>query len=156
MIKSLIKLALVLVVGILAYNFFFGTPQEKEQSRQIFTEVKDLTQSAVQLLKTEKEKFDEGKYDEAIDKIGGLINNLKDKAEKLKENKEIIDQIADLQKQKEALEDKVRESQAPTEYGDNGSQIQADSAEKAQLEEDWEKLIRETKDVMDQMEKRAQ
>jgi len=156
MIKSLLKLGLLLVVGILVYNFFFGTAQEKEQSRQIFTEIKDLTQSAVQLLKTEKEKFDEGKYDEAIDKIGGLINNLKDKAQKLEENKEIIDQIADLQKQKEALENKVRETQTPSEYGNEGQRIEPDSAEKAQLEEDWEKLIRETKGVMDEMERRAQ
>ena len=33
MMRSLIKLGLILVVGILVYNYFFGTPEEKQQSK---------------------------------------------------------------------------------------------------------------------------
>lgn len=156
MIKSLIKLALLLLVGILVYNFFFGTAQEKEQSRQIFSEVKDLTSSAVQLLRTEKEKFDDGKYDEAIDKIGGLINNLKNKAEQLENNKELIDQIADLQDRKRELETKIRENQVPSEYGSQQEPQIKTPEKKKEIEEDWEKLLRETRDVMNEMERKAQ
>jgi uncharacterized protein YoxC len=154
MIKSLIKLALGLLVGILIYNFFFGTPAEKEQSKQIFTEVKDLTKSAVQLIKAEKEKFDEGKYDEAVDKIGGLINDLKGKAEKLNDNKELIDQIADLQTKKDELERKI--DGAPTEYGSEGNRIVADEKQQKEIEEDWDRLLRETEELMDKMERRTE
>ncbi|MCG8332624.1 MAG: hypothetical protein MI974_33375 [Chitinophagales bacterium] len=154
MLRSLIKLALVLIVGILVYNFFFGTPEEKEQSRQVFTEVKDLTRSAVQLLKSEKDKFDDGKYDEALDKIGGLIDDLKGKAQKLEENRDLIDQIAELQSKKEDLENRIHET--PTEYGDEGRRIVTDSSEKKEIEEDWERLIKDTRDLMSEMEKRAE
>ena len=61
--KSILKLALILVVGILIYNYFLGTDEEKQQSKEIFTEVRDLGKAAWGLLKSEKEKFDEGKYD---------------------------------------------------------------------------------------------
>ena len=156
MVKSLLKLALLLVVGILVYNFFFGTPEEKEQSRKVFTEVKDLTKSAVQLIKDEKQKFDEGKYDEAVDKIGGLIDDLKGKAEQLEDNRGLIDQIAELQDKKRELERRIEYSNTPTEYGNEGQRVAADSAEKEEIEKDWEELISETKAVMEEMEERAE
>jgi small-conductance mechanosensitive channel len=156
MLKSLLKLALLLIVGILVYNFFFGTPEEKEQSRMIFTEVKDLTKSAVQLIKDEKEKFDEGKYDEAVDKIGGLIDDLKGKAEQLEDNRDLIDQIAELQDKKRTLERRIEQSSTPDEYGDEGQRIADDPAEKEKIEKEWDELISETKALMEEMEQRAE
>ena len=113
MLRSLIKLGLFLLAGILVYNYFFGTPEEKAQSKQIFTEIKDVTKSAVGLLKTEKQKFDEGKYNDAVDKIGGLIDNLKGKAEQLEDNRELLDQIADLLAFLATLEQPVRANVPP-------------------------------------------
>lgn len=155
MLRSLIKLVLFLVAGILVYNYFFGTAEEKAQSKEIFTDIKSLTKSAVGLLKSEKQKFDEGKYDEAVDKIGGLIDNLKGKAEQLEDNRELLDQIADLQRQQRSLETKLG-SPGVESYGNEGQRIVADSAQRREIEDDWRALLEKTERVMQEMEQRAE
>lgn len=79
MIKSVIKLGLFLVVGILVYNFFLGTPEEKAQSKQIFGKAVEVGKAGVGLIKDEVEKFKSGKYDDALDKVGGLLSKAKEK-----------------------------------------------------------------------------
>lgn len=155
MLRSLIKLVLFLVAGILVYNYFFGTAEEKAQSKEIFTDIKSLTKSAVGLLKSEKQKFDEGKYDEAVDKIGGLIDNLKGKAEQLEDNRELLDQIAGLQRQQRSLETKLG-SPGVESYGNEGQRIVADSAQRREIEDDWRALLEKTERVMQEMEQRAE
>lgn len=80
--KNLIKYGLLLVVGILGYNYFYGTPAEKEQSQKIFSEFKDVGESVVGLVKDEKVKYDEGKYDEAIDKMKVAVEKMKDRIDR--------------------------------------------------------------------------
>ncbi|MCB0580193.1 MAG: hypothetical protein KDD10_12900 [Phaeodactylibacter sp.] len=155
MLRSLIKLGLFLVAGILVYNYFFGTAEEKAQSKQIFTEIKDVTKSAVGLLKSEKKKFDEGKYDDAVDKIGGLIDNLKGKAEQLENNRELLDQIADLQQRQQSLDNKVN-SPGVESYGNEGQRVVADSAQRREIEDEWKALVEKTERVMQEMEQRAE
>lgn len=155
MLRSLIKLVLFLVAGVLVYNYFFGTAEEKAQSKEIFTDIKSLTKSAVGLLKSEKQKFDEGKYDEAVDKIGGLIDNLKGKAEQLEDNRELLDQIAGLQRQQRSLETKLG-SPGVESYGNEGQRIVADSAQRREIEDDWRALLEKTERVMQEMEQRAE
>ena len=154
MLRSLIKLAIFLVAGILVYNYFFGTPEEKAQSKEVFSDIKDLTKSAVGLLKSEKQKFNDGKYDDAVDKIGGLIDNLKGKAEQLENNRELLDQIADLQQKKNSLETKLG-SPGVESYGNEGQRVVTDSAQRREIEEDWKELVNKTEQVMQDMGKRA-
>ena len=133
MLRSLIKLAIFLVAGILVYNYFFGTPEEKAQSKEVFSDIKDLTKSAVGLLKSEKQKFDDGKYDDAVDKIGGLIENLKGKAEQLEDNRDLLDQITELQQKKNSLETKLG-SPGVESYGEEGQRVVTDSAQRREIE----------------------
>lgn len=159
MLKSLLKVALLLVVGILVYNYFFGTEEEKQQSAEIFTNVKDLTKSAVGLLKSEKEKFDEGKYDEAVDQIGGLIDNLKGKAQQLKDNKHLLDDIAELEGKQRQLSQRLREEQVPESYDNRPpaqEQPEMDSAKRREIEEGWEVLVRKTENVVEEIKRREQ
>lgn len=156
MLRSLIKIGLLLVAGILVYNYFFGTPEEKAQSKEIFTGVKDLTKSAFALLKQEKQKFDEGKYDEAVDKIGGLLDNLKGKAEQLEDNRELLDQIAELERKRQALSKEI-DQEVPDSYGDTPpEQPKMDSASRRRIEADWEDLVQKTENLMEDMEQREQ
>ncbi|MCB0564062.1 MAG: hypothetical protein KDD01_06765 [Phaeodactylibacter sp.] len=154
MLRSLIKLAIFLVAGILVYNYFFGTPEEKAQSKEVFSDIKDLTKSAVGLLKSEKQKFDDGKYDDAVDKIGGLIDNLKGKAEQLEDNRDLLDQITVLQQKKNSLETKLG-SPGVESYGEEGQRVVTDSAQRREIEEDWKELVNKTEQVMQDMEQRA-
>ncbi len=104
MIKGLIKLGLLLVVGLVGYNYFLGDEAEKAQSKEIINKVKEVGQSGVDLVKAEKKKFDAGKYDGALDKIGGIVDNLKSKA---KDSKEFLDKIGALEEKKEALQERI-------------------------------------------------
>jgi hypothetical protein len=109
MIRSLLKLGLMLVAGILIYNFFLGTDEEKEQSRKIFGQLKGVAGSAVELVKSEREKFDHGKYDKALDKIGGVYQGLRSKAKFLDEK--VLSRLDDLEKRKADLENDLEKLQ---------------------------------------------
>ena len=83
MAKLILKLAAILVVVLLGYNYFFGTEAEKETSRRVVAQVGELTSSVFDLLKSEKEKFDQGKYDAAFTKLKTAIGIEKKRATEL-------------------------------------------------------------------------
>ena len=147
--KSILRLLVIVVVAVVVYNYFFGTIEEKQQSEKIFNEVRDLGRSAWGLLKSEKEKFDEGKYDDALNKIGGLIDDLKDKAESLKDSS-LIDDIATLERKRDELQRRVDMNRVE-EYDSGGDGLRDDEADK--IKRDWKDLLQETEDVMNKLEK---
>lgn len=102
MIKSLLKIGALLVACILIYNFFFGTSQEKETSRKIFGEMKDVVVSVGSLIRTEKDKFDAGKYDGALDKLGGAYRAVRGRAEHLDAG--ILKRLDELEQRKAQLD----------------------------------------------------
>ena len=101
MIKRLISLAVMLVIGLLIYNTFFGTVEDKESVDKITSGVKELFQST-------KEKYESGEYNEAIEKIGNVFDQLKDKAGDLK-NSDYMENISELEKKKQRLEEMLRD-----------------------------------------------
>lgn len=156
MIKNLLKLGLLLVAGILIYNYFFGSAAEKEQSKEFFQEVKDLGTAAWGLLKTEKEKLDEGKYDEALDNIGGLFDRLKSEAER---GGESITRINDLEQERQKLEDRLRQFNLETEENPNSRTAASDARdlqEEQDLKQDIKKLFEQTERLMTDMEREKQ
>jgi basic membrane lipoprotein Med (substrate-binding protein (PBP1-ABC) superfamily) len=98
MIKNILQILVVVVVGVLVYNFFLGTPEEKQNARTIFNEVKDVGVAVKDLLQSEKEKFDAGKYDNALDQIGNLFDNMKTEAREFDE--QYLDRIEDLERKR--------------------------------------------------------
>lgn len=140
--RSLIKLGLLLVAGILVYNYFFGDEIEKAQSREIFEKVGDLGKAGINLLKSEKEKFDEGKYDDALDKIGGLFDKVRSKAEDLNDS-ELLKDIGRLEQKRKDLQERV-DRNAPEGYSNE---------EKDSLKEEWKSLMEESEQVMERLEK---
>ncbi len=147
MLRNLFKLLIVLVVGILIYNYFFGTPEEKNTSKEIFSEVRDLGKATWNLLRSEKQKFDEGKYDEAIDKVGGLLGSLRSKA-KQSRNEEALREIEDLERRRLELERQLLEMERLSQSGKNV----AAKAKEEQLRKDWRTLMDATEVVMRRME----
>lgn len=106
--KLLIKVVLLLVVGVLGFNYFFGSPDEKETSRQVFAQVKELSSSVVGLLKSEKEKFDQGEYHDALAKVKTAIGIERDHAVALgHDGQECLAQCEYLQEQEHALGEKL-------------------------------------------------
>ncbi|MDX2133385.1 MAG: hypothetical protein SFV52_01280 [Saprospiraceae bacterium] len=166
MVKYLLRIGLVLVVAILVYNYFFGTSAEKAQSRKIFGEVKTLVGSVAGVLEAEKGKFDAGKYDGVLDKLGGAFGSLHNHADKL--DPAMIRELEQLEIRKKALEQELGEirnadaelarmSTTPPPSGKRGlakNNTQAEQAKtqkaadqtrrKEDLEQELERLIQDT------------
>ncbi len=145
MIKNLLKLAFFVLIGILVYNYFWGTPEEKASSERIFSEVKDLGRATWDLLKSEKEKFDEGKYDNALQKIGTLFSNLREQAERLNDQ-EALSKLRELDEKRNRLQERMNEVESQPSDSLN-------QQERKIIDEDWRDLLRETEDLMERMER---
>lgn len=162
---NLIKLVLIAVVGILVYNSFYGTDAEKETSRKVFGEVKDVWVAVGDLLRTEKQKFDEGKYDTALDKISDSFDSLKEKAKEINDS-ELLDKIAELDQERKRIQERLEETKEQNrefaEKGQRGEQIPSSYEDSSPLSEQQEEefdteirdLIQKAKEAMEQAEKK--
>lgn len=83
MIRFIITTVLFLVILLLSYNYFFGTAEEKKQAREIFNKGAEVVGAGADLLKSEYQKYRDGKYDEALDNVGHLLNNLNEQSSEL-------------------------------------------------------------------------
>ena len=102
--KYVIPLAIVVVGFILGYNYFFGSAEEKENSKAIISKISGLGQDVFNLLVSEKDKFDEGKYNDALEKIGSGISYLKTKATELADGgKQWLQKLDELEQEKQEL-----------------------------------------------------
>ena len=152
MIKTLIKLGLLLAVGLVGYNYFLGTEEEKAGSKKIINEVKDLGKSVGSLIKAEKEKFDAGKYDNALDKIGDAFNTLKEKAKVVKEGgSDFLAKIKELEEKKNELEKQLSSTKSETD--ENDELTEKGQQQKEKLEEDIKNLAKETEKILEDMNK---
>jgi hypothetical protein len=80
MIRTLIKWALIAVIAILTYNYFFGTEEEQRQSRKIAGTAKEMVSSVYEFIKDETARIQDGKYDDVVQNIQTKIEELKQKS----------------------------------------------------------------------------
>lgn len=111
MLKTLIRLGVFLVLALLGYNYYYGSVEEKAQSKEIVHDAaqlgKKLFTKVGSLLKSEKEKFDDGKYDEAIGNVRHAIGDLKDKV--AKEKPELKEELKELEEKRKELAKEIEE-----------------------------------------------
>lgn len=134
--KSLIKIALLAIVIVLGYNYFYGDQKEQEQAEKIVGKVKDLGSDIKALVMNEREKYDEGKYDNAIDKFSDVINNVKDKISNIDRDK--------LEEKKKKIEGTLKE------WKEKGSSVTKDEAR--MIERDMEDLFDDLKRTIDRID----
>ena len=77
MLGRLIKWALIIIIGILVYNYFYGTEAEKQQSEAIFNQTRAVGESIVGFVTDETQKVKDGKYNDVIDNISDFLSQLK-------------------------------------------------------------------------------
>lgn len=147
MIKSLLKIGLLLVVGILGYNYFLGTPEEKAQSKEILGKAKDIGAASINLVKGEIQKFKSGKYDESLDKVGSLLAKAKNTAQE--KGGDLLDRMEDWEEQKDSWQKRkdqlkeVFEAASDEEKEKIGSKIKEMNEEGERLKVEGEKLTEE-------------
>ena len=132
MIRFILTTAFFLVVGILGYNYFFGTAQEKEQAKEIFSKGADVIGSSANLLKSEYKKYGDGKYDGALDSISIFLDKRKE------EGGELLEEIDSWEKKKNDWEQKKLSLQKLLD-------ADSDSINKEKLKKDFTALEEERK-----------
>ena len=140
MIRLVIKLGIFLVIGLVGYNYFFGSADEKAQSREIVGKVGDLGRDAWNLLRSERSKMKEGKYDDALEKLDGLYQNLRGKAEALRDS-EALERLRELSERRAELEQMLE---------DGDDELSRDARRKL------DDLTAETEELMNEMEAKGQ
>jgi len=152
MIGFLIKIAVFAVIGILGYNYFFGTSEEKAQSSKVFGQVKEVAVSVGELAKSEKGKYDAGKYDAALDKLAGAYKKAREGAQKI--DKSLLKRIGELENRRAGLEKEIASIDAAEEKlakGQDSEPARAKQAErKEKLQQELEELIADSDAVLNQ------
>ncbi|MBK8920355.1 MAG: hypothetical protein IPM81_02440 [Saprospirales bacterium] len=161
--RSLIKLALLLLAAILVYNYFFGTSEEKTQSKEVFKKTGDALGAAWNILKSEKQKFDAGKYDRVLDQLGGAYKAIRERAQYVDEK--VLRRLDELERRKASLEqqlDSMETQDAPapqparkkglkSDAGDTTAAKQADNQRRKEaLQRELDQLIRDTEVLLKQ------
>jgi hypothetical protein len=151
MIRFLFKLVLSLVVLLLVYNYFLGTPEEKSTSKKIFGEVIHLGKSSWDLLRVEKQKLRDGKYDVAMDKVSQLLNGLEN-AVKQSGDPKISDQYQELTDKRDQL--LQLEDASGTLNNTSETDVKLTEKEKSERLRLLKSLLSETELLMNQLENR--
>ena len=139
--RTIIKFAFLLVIGLLAYNYFYGTVEERKQSEMIVDKARDLGSEAWDLLTQEREKMRRGKYDDALQKLEDLYGSLRIEVEELSDEEE------DFREDLDILDERRRELERLIERGGKVGR----SAQR-QLDE----LAEDTEELMHEMEEKSQ
>ena len=112
--KKLLGLIVVVACLLVGYNYFLGTPEEKESAKKIIGEFTNLSNSVKDLLVSEKDKFDEGKYDSAMSKLKEAVAVLKEKATSMgSEGQQALESVNELEQRKEALAEELASLKTP-------------------------------------------
>ncbi len=136
--KSLIKIAILALLLILGYNYFLGNDQEKEQAEKIVDKVKALGSEIKTLVVSEKNKFDEGKYDNTINKFTELIASVKEKISNI--------DYDNLESKKTELEKSIQKLK------EKGQELNQEDTSK--LENEMESLFKELEQVIEKIDKK--
>ena len=111
--KTFLKIFVILVVAIVAYNYFKGTPEEKASSELIIKEVKDVGKAVQDLLKEEHTKYKEGKYDKIFDDLKDLYSRLESSISQ--SNPEMLTKLDELKEKAVSLENEIGADSSLTE-----------------------------------------
>ncbi len=150
MIRSILKIGVVVVLGLLIYNYFLGSPEEKAQSKEIFGKFKEVGKSIGNMLKTEKGKFDSGKYDNALGKVREMLGNLKSKAGEI--GGDYKDKISNLEQKENELENMLKRLKELEQNGTN-SIAPGDQPSNEEFVNKFEGFFKEMEKVVDDMER---
>ena len=126
--RTLLKLALLIIGGLLVYNYFLGSEEEKATSEKVFKQVKEVGKSIGSLIKNERQKFADGKYDKAFENLGKMYEGLKEKVDKSDEEAnaeldKLEQQKEKLQKEKESIEEELAKENPDEEILDRGKDL---------------------------------
>lgn len=134
--RNLLKLAFFAIIGLISYNYYYGNETEKARSEKVIDGVKDVFGAVKDLAVAEKEKFDEGKYDKILDKIGNVFDDVKERSADISDD--LRDRLTDLEDEKIELKERIKEKKKEGLWT---------KEEKEKTKEDFRDLIQKSEDL---------
>ncbi len=104
MLRFLFRIALVVVLCLTVYNYFFGNSVEKDRSKAIFSGVGNVFVEIKNLLSSERDK---GTFDKALTKMDDILVKLREHAS-TNNDPNLDKQISALEHRKELLQTKAK------------------------------------------------
>ena len=138
--RSIINLVLVVLIAVLGYNYFFGSKDEKSESREIVAQVKGLGKSIGELIMNEKEKLESGKYDGLFEKVETIFKKIESQIRS--DDRQRREQLEDLEEDKRNLEKEVKDAEENEVTRDKKDELEVKLRE---LLEKTEKLLDDPK-----------
>ena len=139
--RSIIQLLLLAIVGLISYNYFYGNTEEKARSQRVFGEVNDVLVAVKDLVVLEKEKFDAGKYDKAINQINTVFKDFKENSQEV--SADLKERFAKLEAERGNLEAQIVQQKE-----DHAFTVK----EKEKTAADFRKLIEKTEKLFQEVE----
>lgn len=75
--RKLLFLLLLVLAGYVGYMYFFGKGEDKTNAQAIVVETKDLVKAVSQFISHQKIKYDDGEFDQLIQKVNEGIEKIK-------------------------------------------------------------------------------
>jgi hypothetical protein len=117
--RSLLTLLFFGLIIWVVYATFFGSSDDKDKRDRLFNGLKETGEAITDILKSQKGLYDAGEYDKALDKISGVIDQLKKEQDGSGEK---AAELARLEKQKAELENLIQRYEADKERHDKAAQ----------------------------------
>jgi hypothetical protein len=94
--RKFIFTLILLLAGYVGYMYFFGKGEDKANAETIVNETKDLGRAVGDLLRRQKDKYDDGDFDQVIGNVGKALDKLKSTS--TKNDSEVRNDLKELKK----------------------------------------------------------
>jgi flagellar basal body-associated protein FliL len=88
---------LLLLAGYVGYMYFFGQGEDKSKAQTIVRETKDLGKAVGDFLRRQKDKYDDGDFNQVIDRVEKSLEKVKTSASK--KDAEVKNDLLELRKE---------------------------------------------------------
>jgi len=95
--QRLLFTLLLILAAYVGYMYYFGKGDDKSNAQTIVHETKDLGKAVGDFLSKQKDKYDEGEFDQLLDKVSKSLEKLKSGSTESKED--VRTNLLELQKQ---------------------------------------------------------
>jgi hypothetical protein len=95
--RKFIFTLILLLAGYVGYMYFFGKGEDKANAETIVNETKDLGRAVGDLLRRQKDKYDDGDFDQVFGNVGKALDKLKSSS--TKNDSEVRNDLNELKKE---------------------------------------------------------
>ncbi len=144
MIRFLVRIALLGLIGLVCYNYFFGKADEKAQSKRIFQGVGSVFTEVRNLVGKERDK---GTFDKAISSLDEVLQKLKTHANETNDS-DLKRKVAVLEQRKNAIQQNANEIPASSDNKGIGSNVHDNAQKSKSVASDIEALTNSIQDLV--------